>query len=175
MNQNIIDLIDKLKLNYSGYNYENFEFNNQSILIIDTIMKNKIIEIDYLLDGFISYSNNTKNLEKLTSFLKYLKYYYPHSYNINEVMDKINWDVINANQILKFYKSIDYGLQILINKIEIEKNDYSAVHLLEIVNFSLLSKDKLDILENVILTSKSYSNMISYIEILMKNEDKIED
>ena len=72
MNQNIIDLIDKLKLNYSGYNYENFEFNNQSILIIDTIMKNKIIEIDYLLDGFISYSNNTKNLEKLTLFLKYL-------------------------------------------------------------------------------------------------------
>ena len=175
MNQNIIDLIDKLKLNYSGYNYENFEFNNQSILIIDTIMKNKIIEIDYLLDGFISYSNNTKNLEKLTSFLKYLKYYYPYSYNINEVMDKINWDVINTNQILKFYKNIDYGLQILINKIEIEKNDYSAVHLLEIVNFSLLSKDKLDILENVILTSKSYSNMISYIEILMKNEDKIED
>ena len=44
MNQNIIDLIDKLKLNYSGYNYENFEFNDQSILIIDTIMKNKIIE-----------------------------------------------------------------------------------------------------------------------------------
>ncbi len=175
MNQNIIDLIDKLKLNYSGYNYENFEFNNQSILIIDTIMKNKIIEIDYLLDGFISYSNNTKNLEKLTLFLKYLKYYYPYSYNIDKVMKNINWDEINANQILKFYKNIDYGLQILINKIEIEKNDYSAVHLLEIVNFSLLSKNKLDILENVILTSKSYSNMISYINILMKNEDKMED
>lgn len=175
MNQNIIDLIDKLKLNYSGYNYENFEFNNQSILIIDTIMKNKIIEIDYLLDGFISYSNNTKNLEKLTLFLKYLKYYYPYSYNIDKVMKNINWDEINANQILKFYKNIDYGLQILINKIEIEKNDYSAVHLLEIVNFSLLSKDKLDILENVILTNKSYCNMISYIKILMKNNDKIED
>ena len=175
MNQNIIDLIDKLKLNYSGYNYENFEFNNQSILIIDTIMKNKIIEIDYLLDGFISYSNNTKNLEKLTLFLKYLKYYYPYSYNIDKVMKNINWDEINANQILKFYKNIDYGLQILINKIEIEKNDYSAVHLLEIVNFSLLSKDKLDIIENVILTNKSYCNMISYIKILMKNNDKIED
>lgn len=175
MNQNILDLIDKLKVNYSGYNYENFEFNDQSILIIDTIMKNKIIEIDYLLDGFIFYSNNTKTLEKLSLFLKYLKYYYPYSYNINEVMDKINWDEINANQILKFYKNINYGLQILINKIEIEKNDYSAVHLLEIVNFSLLSKDKLDILENVILTSKSYSSMISYIKILKKNEDKIED
>ena len=175
MNQNILDLIDKLKVIYSGYNYENFEFNDQSILIIDTIMKNKIIEIDYLLDGFISYSNNTKNLEKLSLFLKYLKYYYPYSYNINEVMDKINWDEFNANQILKFYKNLNYGLQILINKIEIEKNDYSAVHLLEIVNFSLLSKDKLDILENVILTSKSYSNMVSYIKILMKNDDKIED
>ena len=175
MNQNIIDLIDKLKLNYSGYNYENFEFNDQSILIIDTIMKNKIIEIDYLLDGFISYSNNTKNLEKLSLFLKYLKYYYRSSYNLDKVMKNINWDEMNSNQILKFYKNINYGLQILINKIEIEKNDYSAVHLLEIVNFSLLSKDKLDILENVILISKSHSNMISYIKILMKNDDKIED
>ncbi len=175
MNQNIIDLIDKLKVNYSGYNYETFQFNEQSIKIIDTIIKNKIIEIDYLLDGFISYSNNAKNLEKLIIFLKYLKEYYPSSYNINKVMKNINWDEIYSNQIIKFYENINYGLPILISKIKIEKNDYNAIHLLEIVDFSILNKDELNILGNVILTSKSYSNMISYIKILKKNEDKIED
>ena len=175
MNQNIINLIDKLKVNYSGYNYENFEFNDQSIKIIDTIIKNKIIDEEHLLDGFISYSNKTKTLEKLILFLKYLKDYYPSSYNIDKVMRNINWDEINSDKILKFYKNTNYGLQILIPKIQSESNPYNAVHLLEIVDFSILNKEDLDKLQNVILTNTSHSSMISYINILKKNEAKIED
>ncbi len=175
MNQNIINLIDKLKVNYSGYNYENFEFNDQSIKIIDTIIKNKIIDEEHLLDGFISYSNKTKTLEKLILFLKYLKDYYPSSYNIDKVMRNINWDEINSDKILKFYKNTNYGLQILIPKIQSESNPYNAVHLFEIVDFSILNKEDLDKLQNVILTNTSHSSMISYINILKKNEAKIED